>query len=267
MPASHLTGPEFLNRSRQWEYWRAALAIVLLDVSARERDKAPTFITIDEQTLGSIRSSLYSAYGEEASLMAIEFALNAVANVQPPNASAYKDVRTVSLCDVWATAMLYCAQTLHAAVRARGFVDGLLGAALALQAQVTIHSRRLTQHATTWSKSIAGKISEASSLAVKVALALAEEKCVDPGDHQTRLLLLEFGRRLNSLDAADIMKNAGAIAKQLDSPIDTAITLVEISKPRLSWFDSQIFDGNTQNDHSLEALYGDVIKKLMVTSV
>lgn len=255
-PAPHLTGPEFLNRTRQWEYWRAALAIALLDVSAKERDKTPFLVTVDEQTLEGIRGSLYSQFGEEASLMAVEFALNAVANVQPPDADVLKSAHTVSLEDVWATATFYCAQTLHAAVRARGFVDGLLGASLALHAKVALSSRQLTEHATGWSKSVADKISEALALAGKQAALEAD-------DHQQRLLLHEFGRRLRSLDAADIMKNAGAIAEQLDSITDIATTLVEISKPHLSWFDSQIYESNKGNELSLEVFYGDVIRRLM----
>ena len=255
-PAPHLTGPEFLNRMRQWEYWRAALAIVLLDVSAKERDKTPFLVTIDEQALEGIRRSLYSQFGEEASLMAVEFALNAVANVQPQEAEAPKNPNAVSLEDVWATATFYCAQTLHAAVRARGFVDGLLGASLALHAKVTLASRKIAEHATGWSKSVARNIADALALAGKQASLEAE-------DHQQRLLLHEFGRRLHTLDAADIMKNAGVIAEQLDSTTEVAITLVDISKPHLSWFDSQIYESNKGNELSLEVFYGDVIKRLM----
>lgn len=257
-PAPHLTGPEFLNRARQWEYWRAALAVVLLDVSAKERDKTPYLVTVDEQTLEGIRSSLYPHFGEEASLMAVEFALNAVANVQPPEADTHTHTYAVSLEDVWATATFYCAQTLHAAVRARGFVDGLLGASLALHAKITLASRQLSEHAMGWSKSVAGTIADALALASKQAALEAD-------DHQQRLLLHEFKRRLHTLDAADIMKNSGIIAEQLGSTIDIATTLVDISKPHLSWFDSQIYESNKGNELSLEVFYGEVIRRLMAT--
>lgn len=249
-----LSSPDYLDSERQWAYWSAALSAALRDVRAQDKEQDVRPALLPPEMRQEIHESLFPHFGNEASLLAIDFALNAVANVKSPPKEKIKF--GVTLTDVASAVMRYSAQTLHSYVQSHGFVDGLLGASMSLHAQMGVLSRDFVELCMNWSQAAAQSVACAQALACSEAAAIASESGQDAS-------FKLFRTRLNNVDAASIMGIADEVTANLQNHSELALALIDLTEPNISWIDTAIRDATGTDDVSLKIFFGDVSRRIL----